>query len=337
MSANAQLTDKMPQFAAIRTSVILPLLQHLRTSGRAEELLSRHGLSKVPLHDIYATVPMDRYVALFEDSARELGEQNLGAKLGRSARPIDIGPIGLLFSLSPSLKIAHARMAEYVAALQGATNVSVFDDGNEFVYSYHLSNPKLWPRRQDAEFTIVATAQITRLCFGNDWCPAEIHFEHEPVGDTALLRRILRAPILYGQADNRIVMSKAEAERIYRPEDRALTAVLERHAADLTPDIDPRQNIAAKVRSVVENHMGQRSIKIGDIAEVLKMSPRTLQRHLSEEGVSLRGIIRDHRKRIAEMYMALGDINKKRIAEILGYADSTVFWRARQGWGRPRD
>jgi AraC-like DNA-binding protein len=332
MAAAPDFITRMPAIASIRVSVLLPLVQEIdRRSGKTDLLLASHGILRGQLTDPYAVTPMARYIALFEEAASILGEPHLGARLGSATKPADIGPMGVLFSISPSIKAGFHRMAKFVNAVQGATQSGMIEDGEAYVWSYRLTDPAMWPRRQDSEFSMAALVELARYSFHRGWSPLEVHFEHASPRDPAPLERIFRTKLRFGQSSNRVVMAREAADKIHRAEDLALTAVLERHIADIVGDIDHEPTLAEKVSALISIYLGHRPISASALATELGMSARTLQRRLAEQGLSLRGMVREHRRRLMEQKLA-EHLPKARIAEALGYADGTVFWRASRGW-----
>lgn len=332
MAAAPDFITRMPAIASIRASVLMPLVQEIdKRSGKTDLLLASHGILRGQLTDPYAVTPMARYIALFEDAASILGEAHLGARLGSAVKPADIGPMGVLFSISPTIKSGFLRMARYVNAVQGATQSGLIEDGEAYIWSYRLTDPGMWPRRQDSEFSMAALVELARSCFHRGWRPLEVHFEHASPRDTAPLERIFRAPLRFGQSSNRVVLARDAADKIHRSEDAALTAVLERHIADIVGDTDHEPTLAEKVSSLIAIFLGHRPISASALAAELGMSPRTLQRRLAEQGLSLRGMVQDYRRSLMEQKLA-EHMPKARIAEALGYADGTVFWRAAKAW-----
>ncbi|MBY5365241.1 AraC family transcriptional regulator [Rhizobium leguminosarum] len=334
MAVASHLISRMPTVASIRASVLIPLVQQIdKRSGKTDLLLASHGILRSQLEDPYAVLPMARYVALFEEAATITGEPALGARMGTGFKPADIGPIGMLFALSPTIRSAFERLSKYVNAVQGATSSGVFEENGDFVWSYRIVDPAMWPRRQDSEFTIAASCQLVRSCFRRGWRPIEIQLEHHAPRDAGVLERICGAPILFAQSGNRIVMNRAEADRVHRAEDKSLVEILERHIGDLVNEPAAGDIVAEKVQALIGIYLGRKPVTVATLAAELKMSPRSLQRRLSEEGVSLRDLVRQHRQTLAAHY--LGDRHAapmSEIASVLGYADNTVLWRALRSW-----
>lgn len=337
MAGASKLIRHSPAIAAIRASVLAPLVHELdKTPGKTDILLACHGILRSQLEDPYAFVPMARYIAIFEEAADVLREPTLGARMGICFKPADIGPIGILFSASSTIRIAFSRLSKYITALQGATTSGLICEDDRVLWTYKVEDPNLWPRHQDAEYTLAASCQLVRSCFSSNWRPLEIHFEHTAPRDLATLNRIFRVPLLFSQSGNRIVMAKSDVDRHYRREDHDLTAVLERHIADLVGQTDEVGDLQKRVLSVIGIYLGHKPITIRAIADELAISVRTLQRRLAEDGTSLRDLIRCYRQNLAELHLEGGGARHARIADALGYADGTVFWRAFKTWtGRP--
>ena len=334
MAVASQMNRPMPAIASIRASVLAPLVEQIdRRSGKTDLLLASHGILRSQLDDPYAMIPMARYVAIFEEAALVTGEASLGARLGTLFKPSDIGPIGVLFSISGTIRAGFERLAKYVNTVQSATSSGVFEEDGNLVWSYRLEDPKMWPRRQDSEFSVVASCQLVRSCFARSWKPLEVHFEHIAPRDRSVLERIFRCPLKFGESANRIIVDGRDAARLYRQEDPALSAVLERHMAELVGKSMVPDSISERVRGLIGIYLGHKPITLPSIAAELRISVRTLQRRLAEEGTSLRHLVRETREVIATTQLE-AHVQKARIAEVLGYADSTVLWRARRGWER---
>lgn len=324
----------MSGIATIRASVFAPLLAKLENAGvLTDTLLARHGLVRDHLDDPYAVVSLARYIAFFEEAAALSNTPHLGALLGTGITPGDLGPAGLLFTSSPSILEALHSLSRSLSAIQGATHCGVGDIDGDIVWSYQISNRTLWPRRQDSEFSLSVCCQLIRLSFSRNWAPLEVHFEHPEPPGAAMLGRLFRCRLRFGQSTNRLVMRGADAARVQRSEDAALRTILEHHIADLAKKEAEPETLVERVRSLIATNLGNRPITVAAIAQDLGMAPRTFQRRLQEEETSLRDMVELYRRELAEQH-GTTRLSKRHIADTLGYADTTVFWRARRRWAR---
>ncbi|MBC2775245.1 AraC family transcriptional regulator [Rhizobium sp. AQ_MP] len=317
----------------IRVAALTPFIEYLQNAGVSPiTLLERHAIPSSQLADPYALIPLHHFVAFLEDGAAATDDDAFGAKLGAHLKPADIGPMGILFSVSPTINIALQRIARLANSLQGATNSGVVEEEGTLTWSYALTDRSIWPRRQDAEYSMAATCELVRSCFRTNLNPLEVHFEHERPAKIEPLKRIFRAPILFSQSSNRLVYDAKEADRVYRGEDKFLVATLERHIADLISETKPEEGLSEKVRFLIQLYLGRRPVTTAFLAQELKMSLRTLQRRLDDEGTSVRALIREHRSELATSLLERPDSSASNVALALGYADGAAFSRAFKDW-----
>ncbi|MFN4099166.1 MAG: AraC family transcriptional regulator [Pararhodobacter sp.] len=322
--------------ALIRVSSLSPVLRMLDQSALpAASLLARHRLTRALLSDPYAQIPLHHYVAFLEEAAITAGDPTFGARAGTSFRASDLGPVGLIFAGSATLRRGLMRLADMLNAWQDGTSIRVEVQDTHLVWTYRLEDPGLWPRRQDAEYTLAATIALARDAFGAAGRPVALHLEHDAPPDAAALARAFGTAPSFGRMANRLLFDRSAAERVQRAEDSGLMAFLSRHLADLTPPPDP-SDLAQQVRRLIRLHLGQRPVTVALLADVLHMSPRSLQRHLAGLGLSFRALVQEARLEMGRARLRDRHATHSEIARQLGYADSTAFWRAfKRGTGKP--
>jgi AraC-like DNA-binding protein len=318
--------------AIIRASVLGPLVRSLDGVGRTDALLAAHGLSRQGLADPYAPIPLARYVALFEAAAMALSDPLIGLKLGLAVRPADLGPLGLLFTAAPTPRLAVTRLCDLLSALQGGTQAALQRKEAVTVWTYRIDDDAIWPRRLKTRHPAAAICGLLRAIAGASLRPAEVAFEHDGPPGSAAHERLLQAPVIFGQAANRMTFGNAELDRALPSANPGLALVLERHVADLMRGPETDADLIQSVRRLIGAQLGQERITIERLAAGLGLSPRTLQRRLGESGTSVRALLREHRLAMADLRMGSSGLSQSDIAEALGYADGTAFWRAFKSW-----
>jgi AraC-like DNA-binding protein len=326
----------MPKSAApaamIRASVLAPLLRRLDEAGQADALLKGSSVSRTQLADPYAPISLARYNALFEAAATALKDPAIGLKLGLAVRPADLGPLGLLFTAAATPRAAVARFSALLAALQSGTQASLQQKGELTFWTYRIDDPAIWPRRQDSEFSMAAICKLLQATAGPVLHPVEAQFEHGAPASTTMHERVFRAPLRFGQPANRLIFANADLDRPNGAADNGLAMILERHIAELLREPDNADDLVHSVRRMISARLGQDKITIEHLAAGLGLSPRTLQRRLGDADTSLRQLLREHRQAMADLHVGGGQQSQASIAEALGYADSTAFWRAFKSW-----
>lgn len=333
-------SDAKPHYSAIRSTMLVAVLDRAAARGiNTNALMAKHGISLDLLKDPYTHLPMKEYVGFLESAAELAQDEHIGARIGAEMRAGDLGPMGVLLSLSRSIYVGLDRLNRSALALQTGMETTLLDFEDDLYWSYKLDDNRIWPRRQDAEFSLVATTQVIRSNFNARWSPREVHFEHAPPQNPKHLAQYFGCPVLYGQATNRLVLDRAPLVEMFKVEDTALIVMLERHIADLIDAMPRHATLTAAVRSIVSSSLGLQSVAVDRIADALAMSPRNLQRKLKSEGSSIREILDGIRQERAQTLLSESDIPVGEIACALGYSDGTAFWRAHKRWSelKPRD
>ena len=309
------------------------LVKRLEAAGHsAQPLFNRTGISPAQLGDPYGSVPLSSFVAFLEGAAGVAQDETIGARIGADLTAGDMGPVGIVLSLSDSIETGISRFVRYTNALQGGTESQWIRNGSLWVFTYRLTDQNIWPRRQDAEFSLASLVQVVRNNFRSRWTPREIHFEHDAPADSAPLERLFRCPVKFSQPINRMIIDRDDCTALVRTEDPALLAALERHVSDIIGAAPDGATIRDTVTALIDADLGVTPVTIDRVAAAVSMSPRTLQRHLAQDGTSFRDLLEHIRFERARMLLSQPRAKVAHVAEALGYGDPTAFWRAYTGW-----
>jgi AraC-like DNA-binding protein len=330
----------------ISANVLANIVLELRSQGAAvDRLLRKHVGYAGGFADPHEQIPLARFVNFLEAAALALGDPLLGAKLGARSRIEDLGLIGLMFLASANLQIALGHLRKFFPVLQGATRVELDARCAMPEFIYQILGPTIWPRRQDAELTLSATCSGIRSLLGECWSPVEVHFEHDRARhdtqelDSALLE-IFRAPVLFNQPANRLILDPQDLVRPVASRGEGMVPHLERHLKDLMRTKETTfDRCASQVSHIISKRLGHEDLEVHSIAAEMGLSSRTLQRRLAEEGTSLRDLVRRHRSHIVDRLLRDPKTKMTVIAHDVGYSDATTFSRAFKIWSgdTPRD
>jgi AraC-like DNA-binding protein len=329
-----QQASRRAGWPIVRASVLLPVADQLRAAGLLEKTLARHDLSLADLADPYNVVSLASYVAWFETAAVVLKDPVLGLRLGASTTPADLlGPVGMLFLLADTLQGAIQDLSRYLSIWQSDTHVGVVRGVQTSEVIYQITDASVWPRRQDTEFSISALCAFIRSMLERAWRPDEIHFEHAAGRHAEVVQARIGAPARFGQTMNRIILSTAVLDRPLPSRARGAAPFLERHLRELATTIPAGDSgFAGQVGLVIARRLGRSPVSLEKVADAMGIAPRSFQRRLAAENIAFRDILRQQRQRVAEGLISTGRVPVSHIAEVLGYAESTVLSRAFKGW-----
>jgi AraC-like DNA-binding protein len=96
--------------------------------------------------------------------------------------------------------------------------------------------------------------------------------------------------------------------------------------------LDGQLSMCDQVRAALASALPSGPPSAPDIAQVLATSPRSLQRHLRNEGASFRDLLQEVRCDVAKSYLRSGTHTVAETALLLGFSDTTAFSRAFKRW-----
>ncbi|WP_172330182.1 AraC family transcriptional regulator [Mangrovicoccus sp. HB161399] len=326
-------TGPLPEFLSVRAIILEPIFALFdEDPGALGTLLRRRGIDSRVLEDRYAPVPLPAYLGLFEDAAAHLGEPDLGLRLGAQVRPGSFGPMGLRAAQCATIRRGLDSLVRFSSALQSGTQVSLEEAEGDLCLRYLIAAPQVAPCRQDSEFTLAGICSLIRKGYDLRWRPVEVHFQHAAPEAPGEVARWFEAPVLFSQPSNMLVIAARDAQRVCREEDPDMLELIDRHLAGLVGEAHRGQSASNQVRALIALNLGARPIDLDMMAGLLQTSRRSLQRRLAEEGATLSGLLQEHRRERAERLLQEGGRSIEAIAEALGYADGTAFWRAYRRW-----
>jgi AraC-like DNA-binding protein len=115
--------------------------------------------------------------------------------------------------------------------------------------------------------------------------------------------------------------------------DVSLYPVLQQHAEHLLKQRAlPEADIVAQVHAAVVRRLSQGQVRLASVAEELKLTPRTLQRKLSDAGASFQQVLDQARFALARNYLRQPGLSLVDIAFLLGYQEQSAFNHAFREW-----
>ncbi|MGV3637690.1 MAG: AraC family transcriptional regulator ligand-binding domain-containing protein, partial [Flavobacteriales bacterium] len=162
--------------------------------------------------------------------------------------------------------------------------------------------------------------------------PIRLYFRHDRPADISEFERIFRCRPLFGQEVNRMVFSAADLQAPIIGHNQPLNDMLKSIYAEQVRKTSEGASFTEKVKQVMLGNMQVIFPPLEVIAEVLHMTPRTLQRKLSTEGTTFRALTDTVKQELAESMLANRDLTIADIAHKLGYFEPTSFQRAFRQW-----
>ena len=325
--------------ARIRAFFLSAFVEKANISPQSvSSVLRKSGIAPAAINFPYRWVALGDYIVLTELLAEISGNPNLGLETGQNFSGADLGPF---YALTLTARTVGAMIDAYIRFQlywQTCSRLELQFDGDRAEIRYRICDPKLWPRRQDTEFTLASITMAIQHATMRNWRPTAILLEHDISGREKELFDVFRCYTVGNQEHNAIVFLTSALDMPLPGNadlhSEKMHSVTERHLLDLMRSDDGEMlDLVESIRRLISERFGEGSLQLGALATELGMSERTLRRHLAQRKTSFRDLLQEERMRRARQLLASrSKIPLIRLADQLGYADSASFARAFKSW-----
>jgi AraC-like DNA-binding protein len=295
-----------------------------------DDLLGRAGTTRRELEQPGARIPYDVADRFLELAAAALGPTALGLELALTRRDESYGAAGLLLLTGATFRQGLARSLAYQRLWGDGERFALSPAGADWAVSFRHPGPSALAAGITAECALVEVLAGVRALVEPGAAPISVDFAHAPFGSHQRLSDHFGVAPRFEQPANRIVLAADLMDRPMHALRDVLGGALERQAARALSLLPRRLSIRDRVRPLISSEEGlTRSLE--DVASALRMSARTLQRRLQQEGTSFQELVDAERRERALALQHLG-IPAKEVAFRLGFQDPSAFVRARRRW-----
>jgi AraC-like DNA-binding protein len=318
----------------MRSQLVAPALARVvERGGDAGALLRRFELAPSAMHEAETIVPLAALHALLDAAAVEARDDFLGVHLATTLPRGAYGVVEYASRSAPTIREAIVRIVRYIGLLNELVRVGFEErEGGGIVEQWIPGEPRCVGRHAN-EFFVAMLLLRARALSGAPCVPDRVWFAHAAPADVSELQAVLGIRDLeFDAGRNGLALSTAVLELPLASADPALLSLLERQAEQDIAGRPEASRLIALVRRRIRDTLVEQPPSLGDVAKALKMSARTLQRRLGDEGTGFADLVDEVRHDLA-----LGYVRDRRrplgeIAYLLGYAELSPFLRAFKRW-----
>jgi AraC-like DNA-binding protein len=245
--------------------------------------------------------------------------------------PGDFGALEYAAASAQTVRGALEVIVRYPRLVNDALSVSLeVDDRQAFL---RLNSAIVLPR-SSSDFQAAAFYVAMKLRPPIGPAPQiETWFTHARPEDTSEYDKTFPGEtVRFGMAANGFMLDVATLDLPLQSADPKLHALIRRHAEILLAELPRAQSFTENVRVLLSRELAGGDPGVAHVATLLHMSTRTLGRRLADEGTTFTELVEDLRRRLALQYVGGRDLDISEVAFLLGFADSSSFYRAFKRW-----
>lgn len=274
--------------------------------------------------------------AIWRVAVERTGDADFGLHLGELAQPAVLGLVGYVMLSAPDLRTALEKLIRYINVLtnglQGRIECRRGQAHIDFQIVDHLDNYLLTDPRQPMECSAASILPLAQALTGRALPVTAMAFAHAAPPVVREHARVFRGPVTFGAELTRLSFDEKALAWPVLHADPALLAAFEGEATAVLARLGEGQPWAVRAQQAAADLIKAELPAIDRVARALKVSPRSLQRALADEGTNFREVLDRVRRALAERHLARPDTSLNEVAFLLGFSEPSAFHRSFKRW-----
>ena len=295
-------------------------------------LLKSSHLTPRQIKNSQYRIPVKNQIQFLSVVADELADPYLGIHIAEGIELREMGLVYYVIASSETLGDALRRLARY----SGITNEGVcitYREGKDLTVQFEYVGVSRLGDRQQIECFVEILIRICRQLTGRYLSPTSVKLAHRRNELPAGIKKVFGCDVAFGSNVDEVVYPRLATGIRTINADPYLNSLLERYCEEA---LSNRRVHSGTWRSKVENAIvpllphGQ--AKLGEIAQRLGVSQRTLMRLLASEKCTFSEILDALRLDLARSYLREENLPMSEVAWLLGFAEVSAFFHAFKRW-----
>ena len=275
-------------------------------------------------------VSTEEFFALYRGIAEASDDPAIGLRLGTEERVERYDPIKLAALSARSFRDAVERSARY-KQLTCPEKIRLVERGDECAikFVWLLAHEQEPPLLVDVCFAWILT--LGQRGTGRPLRPKRVEFQRA-LANRELYEKHFRCPVKFKAAQNALVFSKSDMDLPFVTYNADLLGtVAPQLEAELSEQL-AQKTFSEQAKGILKQLLAGQRPGIDDLARELHLSTRTLQRRLTDQGITFQRLLDEARRELARHYLLHSSRELNETAYLLGYEDANSFFRAFQHW-----
>jgi len=300
---------------------------------RADELLRGVGIDPHAPPDLHQLLPSETYYEFLEQLADACdGPPTFHIKTGATMQCEDLGALGLSWKAAPCLFQSFERAARFSKILVGTASYAIVDRGDTMLMTHTRTTEDRRGMRLSKEATLATLLSMARETAAADLVPLAVQYSHPAMDTAPAVEAYFKCPVTFRADVDALVFDR---ETMMRPNPMADDGVYRFFESYLEEELgrrDQEDALDARIKLQVSERLSDGVPTISEIAGGLGLSGRTLQRRLSESGLSFQSLVDDSRRQLAERLLLRTEYSLAEVAFLTGFSEQSAFTRAFKRW-----
>lgn len=303
-------------------SLVNPVISHVKALGfDPVAAISKAGIDTPLLADPDNRLAIEKADALFIGLSKLTGKTDLGLSAGGSLEARSYNLLQHLMLCSPTLNEALTYLNRYYVLFSDDAP-PIFGrkgDGSAkivFPMMYSLNEQ----HRVRIDLMISALCHWLRLICGRDFKLNQVILPFTPPAYEAAYERWLHTPVRFNGQEVALVFPAFWLDKQLHQANPHIMNMIKTEVKNLAEKINNRALLSDRIRQALLQQRIEFSATQREVADMFHISSRTLNRHLQQEGTSLKTILTNSRIEAAKRLLAENKYSIEQIAMKIGFS-----------------
>ncbi|MGW0639552.1 AraC family transcriptional regulator ligand-binding domain-containing protein [Nocardia salmonicida] len=267
----------------------------------------------------------------------EVGEHRLGEDVAlQVAQRYELSSLGLydyLFASAPTLGSGLATCGPYITAVTTNHRFDLVDAEDESTLYLEMLDGEGRGRDHTQLWGLSAVLSRARRVVDAPLNPVRVSLRQAAPAHVDGFRAVFGSATLeFDAPTDSMTFRTTDLDLPLTTADPVLAAVLQPLAAALAPPPTLVSAWPRRVAEALDQAIEAGEVSLDSVARILTVSPRTLQRRLTESGTTWRAELDRARSARLSDVVSAGSLSGAKQAELLGYSDAGSLRRAARRW-----
>lgn len=288
------------------------------------KLFSEAGLSLRSLANQQARYPQDGVTRLWNQAESVGGNDQIGFDVGSQLSLSGFPVLGYTLITARGVVDGFQRFQRYQRMVGEAANIQVIVRDGLLALDFNFSGDDMPVSHHTIDAAMAALVNMARLLAGEQWHPLAVCLRRTPPTKPDNFSAWYQCPVHFQADSNRMELDLAQfalqsEEPLDDPDWQSMAMDGSRPTADL-------------VAMLLAARLEDGGLTKQAVAAHLNLTPRTLQRRLSREGVTFQAVMDRVRQARAQEALANPLLLPLDVAFLCGFSDLTAFHHAFRRW-----
>ncbi|MDE1168287.1 MAG: AraC family transcriptional regulator [Pseudomonas sp.] len=279
------------------------------------------GLDPLRVEESNAQFPLSATNALWQLAVQASGDPAIGLRVARFVSPSTFHSLGYALIASENLREVFERIVRYHQASDALTPTLSRENGR-YVLRLQATDDYPAPAAEAIDAFAAIYVRTCRNRLGPDYAPLAVRLTRARPQDPKPWLTVFRSPIHFDAEQDSLEFACADFD----------CHLDDASPQDASPEMLQPLTWERRVGDAIERCLPRGVPSADEVAEVMRLSLRNLQRHLADEGCRFDALLDQCQQNLALQYLNDPDLPLSEIGHRLGFADAGTFIRAFKRW-----